>query len=74
MAAGHGVAQLRRRLVGMSSSGGLCYLGANRDELTNDVFEPFRMAMIGAEPSENPILRWWNFVGWTRDEFIAADR
>jgi len=34
--------------------------------------EPARLLLIGGAPFRETVLMWWNFVGRTTDELIAA--
>ena len=54
--------------------GELGYLGLGRDELELTAGETSRLLLIGGLPFESPILMWWNFVGRTREEMVAAQR
>ena len=48
------------------------YLGVGRDEIGLVVDAPTRVLLVGGVPFDEPVLMWWNFVGRTRDEIIAA--
>jgi redox-sensitive bicupin YhaK (pirin superfamily) len=52
--------------------GELLYLGRGRTDLTLTAQEPARLMLLGGEPFESPIVMWWNFVGRTREEIVAA--
>lgn len=52
--------------------GCLLYLGCGRHELHLEVHEPTRFLLLGGEPFNEEILLWWNFVGRTPDDIIAA--
>lgn len=54
--------------------GELGYLGQGRDELALTARENTRLLLLGGRPFESPILMWWNFVGRTREEMLAAQR
>ena len=50
----------------------LVYLGTGRDHV--DVVSPAdaRVFLLGGEPFEADIVMWWNFVGRSHDEIVAA--
>ena len=52
--------------------GYLAYLGLGRDELTLTASRPARALLVGGVPFDEPVLMWWNFVGRTREEIVAA--
>jgi quercetin 2,3-dioxygenase len=52
--------------------GHLGYLGSERDEIPVRATERSRALLIGGVPFTEPIVMWWNFVGRSRDEFLAA--
>ncbi|NMO00094.1 pirin family protein [Gordonia sp. TBRC 11910] len=47
-------------------------LGAEAIELTNTADEPARLIVLGGEPLGEDIIMWWNFVGRTHEEIVAA--
>jgi redox-sensitive bicupin YhaK (pirin superfamily) len=54
--------------------GELLYLGRRREALPLRCDAPARLLVLGGEPFESPIVMWWNFVGRSRDEIVAARR
>jgi redox-sensitive bicupin YhaK (pirin superfamily) len=52
--------------------GHLAYLGLGRDELALAVDGPARAMLVGGIPFEDELVMWWNFVGRTRAEIVAA--
>nr|WP_042193467.1 pirin family protein [Kibdelosporangium sp. MJ126-NF4] len=50
--------------------GPLLYLGTGRDELT--ISGPARAVLLGGEPFGEDLVMWWNFVGRSHDEIMAA--
>lgn len=52
----------------------LAYLGMNRQQLDLQLSADSRILLIGGEPLKQDILMWWNFVGHSREEIIAAQR
>lgn len=50
----------------------LVYLGTRRDHV--EVYAPTdaRVFLLGGEPFEADIVMWWNFVGRSHDEIVAA--
>jgi redox-sensitive bicupin YhaK (pirin superfamily) len=51
----------------------LAYLGEGRDEIAlTDLGPDSRVMLLGGEPFESPLVMWWNFVGRSRDEIVAA--
>ena len=53
--------------------GHLAYLGPGRDELRLAT-TGCRALLVGGVPFPEPVLMWWNYVGRTRDEIVAAHR
>ncbi|MFI5956725.1 pirin family protein [Cryptosporangium sp. NPDC051539] len=51
-------------------AGALSYLGAGRTELA--LHGTGRVFLLGGEPFEEQIVMWWNFVGRTHDDIVAA--
>ena len=33
---------------------------------------PARLFLLGGEPFDEPLVMWWNFVGRSHDEIVAA--
>ena len=52
--------------------GQLAYLGLGRDELPIQATDKARVLLVGGEPFGEQIVMWWNFVGRTREEMVAA--
>jgi redox-sensitive bicupin YhaK (pirin superfamily) len=53
-------------------SGPLLYLGLGREELTVSSAEGARFVLIGGVPFAEELVMWWNFVGRSHDEIVAA--
>ncbi|GAA3394827.1 pirin family protein [Cryptosporangium minutisporangium] len=51
-------------------AGGLVYLGTGRTELP--LTGAGRTLVLGGEPFEEQIVMWWNFVGRSHDDIVAA--
>ncbi len=51
---------------------GLLYLGIHRDGVEVTAQEDTTLFLIGGEPFESDIVMWWNFVGRSHDEIVAA--
>ena len=54
------------------SAGTLFYLPPGHATLTVSAAAGGRFLLIGGTPFEEDVLLWWNFVGRTRDEIVAA--
>lgn len=50
----------------------LLYLGTERSTLTLRAGEGGRVFLLGGEPFPDEIVMWWNFVGRSHDEIVAA--
>ncbi|WP_127129999.1 pirin family protein [Georgenia sp. SYP-B2076] len=51
----------------------LSYVAPGRDELVLEAgATPVRAVLIGGTPFDEQILMWWNFVGRTHEEVVAA--
>lgn len=50
----------------------LLYLGTNRDAVTLAASEDAVLFLLGGAPFEDDIVMWWNFVGRTHEEIVAA--
>lgn len=51
----------------------LLYLGTGRDAIDVDAGErDVTLFLLGGEPFESDIVMWWNFVGRTHEEIVAA--
>ncbi|GAA0959623.1 pirin family protein [Kribbella koreensis] len=60
-----------RTTAGLTAGfGEMVYLGAGRDdiELTGDA----RFLLLGGEPFEEQLVMWWNFIGRSHEEIVAA--
>lgn len=51
---------------------GLLYLGIHRDGVEVSAVRESTLFLIGGEPFESDIVMWWNFVGRSHDEIVAA--
>ncbi|GIF00869.1 pirin family protein [Paractinoplanes rishiriensis] len=52
--------------------GSLLYLGPGRTEIPVAVPGPARLFLLGGVPFEEPLVMWWNFVGRSHEEIVAA--
>jgi redox-sensitive bicupin YhaK (pirin superfamily) len=52
--------------------GSLKYLATGHDSVTVSARAGARLFLLGGEPLGETLLMWWNFVGRTPDEIIAA--
>jgi len=52
--------------------GALCYLGTGRDALTISTPSGARLFLLGAQPFRDELVMWWNFVGRSHEEIVAA--
>jgi redox-sensitive bicupin YhaK (pirin superfamily) len=52
--------------------GSLLYLGCGRRELPLRADHPASLMLLGGEPFEERIIMWWNFVGRSSDDIVAA--
>ncbi|QPE04736.1 pirin family protein [Microbacterium schleiferi] len=50
----------------------LLYLGTHRDAITLRSTTGARVFLLGGEPFPDEIVMWWNFVGRSHDEIVAA--
>lgn len=50
----------------------LLYLGTQRDAITLRSEAGARLFLLGGEPFPEEIVMWWNFVGRSHDEIVAA--
>jgi len=50
----------------------LLYLGTHRDAITLRSTGGARIFLLGGEPFPDEIVMWWNFVGRSHDEIVAA--
>jgi len=56
------------------SPGRLLYLGTGRDQVRLAGAAGSVLLLLGGEPLGEPLLMWWNFVGRTPEEIVAAAR
>ncbi|MFG1789937.1 pirin family protein [Nocardia sp. NPDC049149] len=54
------------------TAGPLLYLGTDRDEIALTSTAGAHFALIGGEPFGEELVMWWNFVGRSHDEIVAA--
>ncbi len=54
------------------SPGSLLYLGCGRSDLPVRAERPGRLLLLGGEPFDEEIIMWWNFIGRSHDEIVAA--
>ncbi|MFC9896616.1 pirin family protein [Nocardia sp. NPDC127579] len=52
--------------------GPLLYLGTERTELRLDTAAGAHFLLIGGEPFAEELVMWWNFVGRSHEEIVAA--
>jgi redox-sensitive bicupin YhaK (pirin superfamily) len=52
--------------------GSLLYLAPGRSELTIETPGEARAFLLGGEPFEEELVMWWNFVGRSHEEIVAA--
>jgi redox-sensitive bicupin YhaK (pirin superfamily) len=52
--------------------GSLLYLGRGRADLALRSDERSRLFLLGGEPFDEPLVMWWNFVGRSHEEILAA--
>ncbi|MBF6355650.1 pirin family protein [Nocardia higoensis] len=52
--------------------GPLLYLGSDRSELRLSSATGAHLVLIGGEPFGEELVMWWNFVGRTHEEIVAA--
>jgi redox-sensitive bicupin YhaK (pirin superfamily) len=50
----------------------LLYLGTGRDGIEVSAEEDATVFLLGGEPFPDEIVMWWNFVGRSHDEIVAA--
>jgi quercetin 2,3-dioxygenase len=53
-------------------TGTLLYLGIGRAELPLAAGSDARLLLLGGEPFADELVMWWNFVGRSHDEIVAA--
>ncbi len=54
------------------ASGPLLYLGTERADLTVSSTDGARFILLGGAPFGDEIIMWWNFVGRSHEEIVAA--
>ena len=52
--------------------GNLVYLGDGRSELAIGTQHGARLFLLGGEPFADELVMWWNFVGRSHEEIVAA--
>lgn len=52
----------------------LGYLGSRRDALRLMLSPGCKVLLLGGEPFAQPVLMWWNFVGFSREAIAQAQR
>ena len=52
----------------------LAYLGQGHTELTLDLPAGAKVLLLGGEPFEQPILMWWNLIGFSKARIAEAQR
>lgn len=52
--------------------GEMVYLGAGREAIEFTASEGARFLLLGGEPFEEELVMWWNFIGRSHDEIVAA--
>lgn len=50
------------------------YLGQGRHELNIALSAGTKVLLLGGQPFEQPVLMWWNFVGFTKATIAEAQR
>jgi quercetin 2,3-dioxygenase len=50
--------------------GEMVYLGAGRDDI--ELVGDARFLLLGGEPFEEQLVMWWNFIGRSHEEIVAA--
>ena len=61
------------RVAGVAlAPGALLHLGQGRTEVEVRVSTPTRLFLLAGEPFEEPLVMWWNFVGRSHEEIVAA--
>lgn len=53
-------------------AGALLYLGCGRPDVSIRSGQPARVMLLGGEPCDEQIVMWWNFVGRTHEDIVAA--
>jgi redox-sensitive bicupin YhaK (pirin superfamily) len=52
--------------------GEMVYLGTGREAVELTAPEDARFLLLGGEPFEEQLVMWWNFIGRTHEEIVAA--
>jgi redox-sensitive bicupin YhaK (pirin superfamily) len=52
--------------------GEMVYLGTGRSEIELTAPEGARCLLLGGQPFEEELVMWWNFIGRTHEEIVAA--
>jgi redox-sensitive bicupin YhaK (pirin superfamily) len=52
--------------------GALLYLSTGRTGIPIAVQGPARLFLLGGEPFDEPLAMWWNFVGRSHEDIVAA--
>lgn len=52
----------------------LAYLGHGRDKLRLNLAADSKILLLGGQPFAEPVLMWWNFVGYDKATIAAAQR
>lgn len=50
------------------------YLGRGRDKLHLELASDSKILLLGGEPFAEPVLMWWNFVGFAKATIASAQR
>ena len=50
------------------------YLAPRTDCVAIDLAAGSRILLLGGEPFAEPVLMWWNFVGWSKEAIARAQR
>lgn len=58
--------------LGAPPPDGILYLGTDRSEITLSSAAGATVVLLGGEPFPDALVMWWNFVGRTHDEIVAA--
>ncbi|MEU8222763.1 pirin family protein [Kribbella sp. NPDC048915] len=52
--------------------GEMAYLGAGRESIELSAADGARFLLLGGEPFEEQLVMWWNFIGRSHEEIVAA--
>ncbi|WP_433208343.1 pirin family protein [Dactylosporangium sp. CS-047395] len=67
------VTEGRARVEGVDvAPGSLLYLGAGRDRIEFAADGAARLFLLGGVPFEEELVMWWNFVGRSHEDIVAA--